>query len=253
MTTTDARKASLGGGIALGIWIVAFNFLFDGCGFSRVASYYDHYDGSAGFSHSAIVGRVAAIGEPVRTSLRNLHYGSMLKGQKSLELEISRAEVPPSDVEAVFIDESLLPAVKPGAEYCFHVSHVGNYYSFLFKSRYGFSVYKVHDARAPKHQISTSDPRWALPYKLYSLCVLLLPILFLMAALRLIDSDGKPRQQISVISALWPVFLYAAAAGYIAKLDWVDRIRPIGKTLFLCILIGLAVWVWRRQSDTQRS
>lgn len=247
------KRGGLGLGITLGVLVVLGNFFFDGCGNSRVRNYFAHYDGSAGYSHLAIKGLVRSIEEPSPSLWRNLHYGSNLQGQKQVGIEIIESEVPPADVQALFIGSKLQPEVALGKTYCFHVSHVGNYYSFLFRSRYGFEAYSVHDPAAGDPAQLTPQAHWARPYKLYSLCALLLPILFVVAAMRMLSVDDKtaPRGERlrALRGALPALLLYICAAGYIVKLDWVDHIWPIGKPFCLAVLLGLFFWVWLKQPE----
>lgn len=241
----DQTDAGLRLGLMLGVLAVVCNFAFDGCGMSRVSGYFDHYDGSAGYSHLILAGRVESIEEPPSSLWRNLHYGSKLRGQKAVTLQILRSEIPAEDLEILFANQKVLGETKPGQLRCFHVSHVGNYYSFLFNTRYAFEAYAAHELSENDHSGLAPRPGWQLPYMLYSACAIALPLLFLTAAMALLARNEltvrRERRRALRLAAPF-VFLYAAAAAYITWLDWVDRIWPIGKSLCLAILIGLFVW-----------
>lgn len=240
----DQSGAGLRLGLTLGVLAVVCNFAFDGCGMSRVSSYYSHYDGSAGYSHLILAGRVESIEEPPSSLWRNLHYGSKLRGQKVVKLQITRSEVPLEDFEILFANEKVLGETKPGQLRCFHVSHVGNYYSFLFRSRYSFEAYAGHEFSEKDHPDLAPRPGWQGPYKLYSVCAIALPLLFLTAAMGFLAVHELTlrRERLRALLLAAPfLFLYMGAAAYITWLDWVDRIWPIGKSLCLAILIGMLV------------
>lgn len=257
----SVRELTITGYVATGIVIVfvlLLNFCFDGCGVSRVSSYFSHYHGSAGYSHLAVVGNLHAIGEPPDSLWNNLHYGSRLSQVKEASIDIIRSEVPAGELEHLFIPESLVDKVQPGGTYCFHVSHVGNYYTFLLRDRYGFEAYRVHEISEQELPTIKLDAKWAAPFRIYSLCAILLPVLFLLAGGRMLivasvgdpsrlpARDGSPQYRARLrrlLGAIPFVLLYLGAAAYIARLDWVDREWPIGKTLCALLLVGTFFWV----------
>lgn len=244
-------------GLLLGVIAVIGTFIFDGCGTSRAASYFDHYDGSAGYSRTTLVGRVRSIEDPPPSLWRNLYYGSKLREQKVVRLDVLQSEVPPQDVEVLFVSSELLTGLATERLYCFHTTHVGNYFSFLFRSRYGFQAHSVHEFVEKESPELVPNPRWTLPYKLYAVCSILLPLLFVMAGARIVgaDSGGGSQRQLRrrLLGSIPLVLLFVAASGYITWLDRIEHIWPVGKGMLLALLIGLFVWVWRIQPGAQKA
>ena len=251
----ELTRTSYATSMLFGILLVFVNFCFDGCGMSRVASYFSHYHGSAGYSHLAIVGNLHTLGSAPDSLWNNLYYGSKLSNVQEAGFDVVRSEVPVGQIEHLFIPDRVIEKYqpKPGGTYCFHVSHVGNYYTFALLGKYGFEAYRIHEVSEQELPTITLKEGWAEPFRIYALCSILLPVLFLFAFMRIVvvmdgsdprnkpQRDGSPRYLLRLqrlLGSIPFVLLYLGAAAYVAKLDWIDDPWPVGKALFAVILFG---------------
>jgi hypothetical protein len=239
------------GYLVLTIFIFLFthscHFLYDGVGTSRVSGYWEDYNGHMSYTEIPARITVNSINEnPAETySWEVLQFGCKLDNKQELIADVEAAGIPTEDIQTIFYNPDRFDGLKlePGKTYFVKLDIHANYYSYLFKSQYGFAIYtwqELNDGEVGP--VIEPYPGWKGKFMLYALACWLQAGLLFPAAFFVYDAQNGSREVKSY--AAWLSTLYAFSTFWIVYVDqpfytnWADYLlQGIGLAISLAMIV----------------
>lgn len=227
-------------GLVFGLFLLFFNFLFDGLGFSRVSHYWEDYHGSMSWSAYRITLRPQGQAPPPDLTFPTLRYGFDLTNHVQLKAQLLQSEIPLADTGPLFYDTTRFARFSPDSVYYAWVGLRGNAFSFAMGAQPGFVILRGYQAAAaasatvPAYPVQTD---WRTKWQRYAWARLSLNAVFFIAVFSIASMENE-RTLVWSLWALFSVLLFAAVAGYV---DWYDYTTgddwPIVKPILLLLLL----------------
>ena len=223
----------------MGLFLLTYNFVMDGLGFSRATDYWEDYHGSMSWPAYRVTFRPQGIAPAPDLTFPTLRYGFDLTHHVVLKTRLLQSELPTADTGPILYDTTRFARFSPDSVYYAWVGMRSNAFSFAMGSRPGFVV-QNYRAVAPPVDIPSSPGQtdWRLKWQLYAWASLGLHVLFFMALAGLY-AFGEERTGQTRAAALLLILLYAAAVAYV---DWYDYATtddwPIMKPLLVLALLA---------------
>ena len=226
-------------GLGIGLFLLFFDFLYDGLGFSRISDHWEDYHGSMSWPAYRITLRPQGQAPKPDLNFPTLQYGFDLTNHVQLKAQLLQSEIPLADTGPLFYDTTRVARFSPDSVYYAWVGLRGNAFSFAMGARPGFVILSYQAAppatvTVPAYPVQTD---WRTKWQLYAWACLSMEVAFVIALFSIYSMESE-RTLISRLGALFFVLLFAAVTGYV---DWYDYTTgddwPIVKPILLLLLL----------------
>jgi hypothetical protein len=257
------KKKNLGKMSLKGYSTVAFVMLLlthsctfwgDGFGLSRHNDLYDHYDGNMSYTEIPARITIKAINEnPSETyAWEVLQFGCNMKKQQEIIAEVHEAGIPKEQIQTIFYAHDRFDApLETGKTYFMKLDIHANYYSFLFKSSYGFGVHYWQELNS-EEEAAVIEPYvdWKWKFVIYAIACWLQIGLFITIIYFAGDCQNSTGLEKKTSVGLSLIFLNATLwIAYVDSTymkDWSDNIIQIIAIGLGLTTLGASLWAFRK-------